>query len=482
MESYLNPMQPKSGLTGFGHMRWSEEEECRIHTTLDRSLGPEFLAERAGPGGRRLPYVEASKQFALANTTFGFNGWSTSIKDITIDFSEKDKNSFSVGISAIVRVTLKDGCYHEDIGYGEAKNPSRAAAFEKSRKQAVTDATKRALKMFGNSLGQNLGDRHYLTAVKKARHRQQLHREYKVEEMIRPPDLQDIPQQRYQQSRHRGSVAASTATSAASHDRASSPRPDHRAGIHDDNAGHGHSHHYVRTSAQVLVADASIPVPDASGTTPSRPQQVSLGATRTDNFNEIVRRKRRAAQLKRAQQSGKQAAQGHGNGHAASNDIVPQPDTPRPPSTNTSHGGYSRREPPTAPPEPTFPTPVPASTGAVCASSSAHPSHVQRAAGKKKRKAVEVLGDDTGAAFPGGLSQDFDIDDAVLAAAEYDGSTGVAPREDDEPELRGDFWDAAMEHVDEVASTNPSSGACVTLSTGRTPLTSTTNRFGHVVS
>lgn len=141
------------------------------------------------------------KWLRLCVSCASYAGWSTSIKDITIDFNEKDKSGFSVGISAIVRVTLRDGCFHEDIGYGEAKLPSRAAALEKSRKQAVTDATKRALKMFGNCLGQvlcltfghfslfqkllsllefsqdcltflvfanqkqNLGDRNYLTAV-----------------------------------------------------------------------------------------------------------------------------------------------------------------------------------------------------------------------------------------------------------------------------------------------------------------------------
>ena len=38
----------------------------------------------------------------------------------------------SVGISVIVRITLKDGTYHEDIGHGSIENAkTKAAAFEK---------------------------------------------------------------------------------------------------------------------------------------------------------------------------------------------------------------------------------------------------------------------------------------------------------------------------------------------------------------
>lgn len=49
---------------------------------------------------------------------------------------------------------LKDGTYHEDIGYGSCANmPDRAAALEKAKKEAASDALKRALRLFGNGLG-----------------------------------------------------------------------------------------------------------------------------------------------------------------------------------------------------------------------------------------------------------------------------------------------------------------------------------------
>ena len=76
----------------------------------------------------------------------------------------------------MVRVTLRDGAFHEDFGHGNAENVrQKHAAIEKvsldsmrssrcgtpltwnmivqCQKEAVTDATKRALKSFGRLLG-----------------------------------------------------------------------------------------------------------------------------------------------------------------------------------------------------------------------------------------------------------------------------------------------------------------------------------------
>ena len=92
----------------------------------------------------------------------------------------------SLGLSTIVRVTLKDGTYHEvredhtrifvstdnakDIGYGHIENcKGKAAAFEKAKKEAATDALKRALRNFGNVLGNCLYDKDYLQRVTKVK-------------------------------------------------------------------------------------------------------------------------------------------------------------------------------------------------------------------------------------------------------------------------------------------------------------------------
>ncbi|XP_068579389.1 DNA repair protein RAD52 homolog isoform X2 [Cebidichthys violaceus] len=75
---------------------------------------------------------------------------------------------FYVGVSAFVKVQLKDGSFHEDVGYGVSEGlRSKALSLEKARKEAVTDGMKRALKCFGNALGNCILDKEYLIAINK---------------------------------------------------------------------------------------------------------------------------------------------------------------------------------------------------------------------------------------------------------------------------------------------------------------------------
>eukprot|EP01098_Paradermamoeba_levis_P004744 TRINITY_DN2021_c0_g1_i2.p1 TRINITY_DN2021_c0_g1~~TRINITY_DN2021_c0_g1_i2.p1 ORF type:complete len:337 (-),score=98.49 TRINITY_DN2021_c0_g1_i2:182-1192(-) len=64
---------------------------------------------------------------------------------------------------------LKDGTFHEDVGYGCAENPKKATAIEFAKKEAVSDARKRALRIFGSSLGNCLYDKEHLKKIKTTR-------------------------------------------------------------------------------------------------------------------------------------------------------------------------------------------------------------------------------------------------------------------------------------------------------------------------
>ncbi|XP_061677842.1 DNA repair protein RAD52 homolog isoform X2 [Syngnathoides biaculeatus] len=99
---------------------------------------------------------------------FGYNGWSHSISQQNVDFVDLVNGRFYVGVSAFVKVQLKDGAYHEDVGYGVSEGlKSKALSLEKARKEAVTDGMKRALKCFGNALGNCILDKTYLQAINK---------------------------------------------------------------------------------------------------------------------------------------------------------------------------------------------------------------------------------------------------------------------------------------------------------------------------
>lgn len=148
---------------------YTAQEIAILQARLHRQLGPEYISTRQGPGGSKVSYLAADKVINLANEVLGFNGWSSSIRDTTIDYVDVDKDGrISMGVSMIIRVTLRDGTYHEDVGYGEIKNsPGKGAAFEKTKKEAATDALKRALRNFGNVLGNCLYDKDYLKKVLK---------------------------------------------------------------------------------------------------------------------------------------------------------------------------------------------------------------------------------------------------------------------------------------------------------------------------
>jgi DNA repair and recombination protein RAD52 len=61
-------------------------EIATLQAKLDQQLGPEFVSSRPGPGGRKLYYLQADKCISLANQVFGFNGWSSSVRSVEVDF------------------------------------------------------------------------------------------------------------------------------------------------------------------------------------------------------------------------------------------------------------------------------------------------------------------------------------------------------------------------------------------------------------
>ncbi|KAK0912701.1 DNA repair protein rad52 [Friedmanniomyces endolithicus] len=151
---------------------YTASEIATLQSRLEKQLGPEYISTRPGAGGGKVHYLAAEKVINLANEVFGFNGWSSSIQNVQIDFVDEhpENGKITLGLSTIVRVTVRDGTFHEDIGYGHIENcKGKAAAFEKAKKEAATDALKRALRTFGNVLGNCLYDKDYLQKVTKVK-------------------------------------------------------------------------------------------------------------------------------------------------------------------------------------------------------------------------------------------------------------------------------------------------------------------------
>lgn len=145
---------------------FSKRERDRMSQQLDKSLDQEFLSVRTGFGNTKLTYVEGWRIIGLANKIFGFDGWSSEIKSFTEEYNIDSDNKISVGYSCICRVILKNGICKEDIGFGSSDNQKmRGLAIEKAKKEACTDALKRALRQFGNALGNCCYNKEYISDI-----------------------------------------------------------------------------------------------------------------------------------------------------------------------------------------------------------------------------------------------------------------------------------------------------------------------------
>ena len=148
--------------------QYTAEEYQAIQNALRQRLGPEYISSRMAGGGQKVCYIEGHRVINLANEMFGYNGWAHSITQQNVDFVDLNNGKFYVGVCAFVRVQLKDGSYHEDVGYGVSEGlKSKALSLEKARKEAVTDGLKRALRSFGNALGNCILDKDYLRSLNK---------------------------------------------------------------------------------------------------------------------------------------------------------------------------------------------------------------------------------------------------------------------------------------------------------------------------
>lgn len=107
------------------------------------------------PSSRSRAPIKAS----LLNRIISYYSWYASAN--TPAFAADKDGKWNIGVMCIARVSyIENGVvqnWHEDVGYGSAtRMPSFADAMDKCRKEAMTDARKRALRVFGPALGQDV--------------------------------------------------------------------------------------------------------------------------------------------------------------------------------------------------------------------------------------------------------------------------------------------------------------------------------------
>ena len=119
----------------------------RVQAELETLLSKDEISTRDGGGAGKVSYVEAWRVIEKAQRILGFNGWSSKIVDIQKEYQHENKNNrdrWDIGYTCVIRVTLKDGTFHEDVGFGSVHNErDQGKAIENARKEAVSDGVKR---------------------------------------------------------------------------------------------------------------------------------------------------------------------------------------------------------------------------------------------------------------------------------------------------------------------------------------------------
>ncbi|CAL6056281.1 DNA_repair protein RAD52 [Hexamita inflata] len=143
-------------LPSFGLRRFPPTFEREIAKNLVKKLTKNQISQRPGGGKTRVEYLDMKTAINQANSIFTYKGWSSQVISLQSNFSEQTASGWRECFTATMRVTLQNGCFHEDVGVGEGERPRRADAIDQAQKSACSDGVKRCLKYFGDSLGNDL--------------------------------------------------------------------------------------------------------------------------------------------------------------------------------------------------------------------------------------------------------------------------------------------------------------------------------------
>jgi len=150
----------------WGERQYTQWEMERLQDVIARDVPEERIDYRKGPRNSQLPYLEHAKAVEIANEVFGTMGWACRIDETHQTYAVQMDGRWHVGYRVTMTVMLPNGAQHSDIGWGDAQNmPAPADAHEKAMKSAVSDARKRALRVFGRATGLSLYDKKYLDTI-----------------------------------------------------------------------------------------------------------------------------------------------------------------------------------------------------------------------------------------------------------------------------------------------------------------------------
>lgn len=125
---------------------------------LSAKLSQENVSKREGAGGKELSYVEGHYAIRTANEIFGFDGWDGRQLELRLIGQCEVNGKIHIAYSCTYAIDAL-GTRKEDTGYGDGTDKNPLKAHELAMKEAVTDARKRCLMMFGDQFGLALYDK-----------------------------------------------------------------------------------------------------------------------------------------------------------------------------------------------------------------------------------------------------------------------------------------------------------------------------------
>lgn len=128
-------------------------------------LGDELNPNRIAEDRQGNPYLEGWDVIAAANHYFGFDGWSSTVLEVTATARTqgergRDNDRHLADLyTYLARVAVTaGGVTHTDVGTSPTATDT-AEAHETAIKASVTDGIKRALRHFGSQFGNDLYDK-----------------------------------------------------------------------------------------------------------------------------------------------------------------------------------------------------------------------------------------------------------------------------------------------------------------------------------
>lgn len=143
----------------FGQRPFPPDRLNEIQSKLAIPLTRDEIATRSGGGRQELIYVETHRVMEKLLEIFQFSCSIEVKSEPQVCFRVEGKNSLVM--KCIIRVTLQNGCFHEDVGVHISHMNDTAESVRMSTKSCVSDGIKRALQHFGPALGSCLRDKDY---------------------------------------------------------------------------------------------------------------------------------------------------------------------------------------------------------------------------------------------------------------------------------------------------------------------------------